>query len=96
MAVSNKEWFLSLVPVVVAVASMFTYLQLNFASAADMQRVEDQLAEINAIALGNQIRSMMFEFCKDNSNEVLAAMIEEQRHKYHVRTEVVFPWVCTP
>ena len=95
-----KISMMDLLPMVATVAmamgGMVTYLNMNFATAADMQQVEEQLGELNALALGNQIRAMMYEMCKDPDNEVLAAMIEEQRHKYHVRTESVFPWICTP
>ena len=85
-----------LATVALAMGSMVTYLNLNFATASDMQQVEDKLDEIGALTLGNQIRAMMWEACDNPDNEVLAAMIDEARRKYQLRTDDVFSWVCTP
>lgn len=95
MNLNVKELVPMLLTVLLATGSLASYMHLNFATAADLGRVEAELSEINAIALGNQIRAMMYEFCKDSSNPVLAEMIEKQRHKYQVRTGEVFRWVCT-
>ena len=95
-----KDSLTSLLPmfltVFLAMGGMASYLHINFASASDMQQVEDKLDELGALALGNQIRAMMWEACDNPDNEVLAGMIDEARRKYQLRTEDVFPWICTP
>ena len=90
-----KEQAIWLGTMVSMLAGAIAFVFLNFASAADMKRVEDKIDTLNSLVLGSQIRDMMFSACaQDPRNQALMDMIADMRNKYLLTTGKEYPWVC--
>ena len=96
MTLALKDLLPMLVTVGLAIGSTLTYLQLNFATAADVQQMQDDVTDIKAMMLADSIQRKMWRMCEDPQNAELARMIEKMRNDYHILTGDVLGWVCTP
>ncbi len=85
-----------LVTVGLAIGSTLTYLQLNFATAADVEKMQADVTDIKAIVLADSIQRKMFRMCDSPDNRELAKTIAKMRHDYQILTGDVLGWVCTP
>ena len=83
-------------PIVVAMSSMFLYLNATFATAEDVSKMQSDVTDIKAMMLADSIQRKMWRMCEDPQNAELARMIEKMRNDYHILTGDVLNWVCTP
>lgn len=85
-------------PLLVAMAGMFTYLQLNFASASDAKRIEQKVDNIETnqlvISLTLEIQGYMQAICSLGATPSLTIPLQSAQEKYFKLTGHYYPWIC--